>query len=75
MSEHGKKMIAPIVVTILVILYYLLYFGVLMALMDNLALKLLVAIIPATLGVTMLYVCIQRIREIEGGEEDDLSKY
>ena len=23
----------------------------------------------------MIYVCIQRIKEIEGGEEDDLSKY
>ena len=27
------------------------------------------------LGGGMIYVCIQRIREIKGGEEDDLSKY
>ena len=31
--------------------------------------------IPAALGGAMIYVCMERIKEIDGGEEDDLSKY
>jgi hypothetical protein len=27
------------------------------------------------LSVVMIYVCVQRIKEIKGGEEDDLSQY
>jgi hypothetical protein len=27
------------------------------------------------LSVVMIYVCIQRIKEIKGGEEDDLGQY
>ena len=38
-------------------------------------LKFLVAVAPAALGATMIGVCIQRIKEIKGGEEDDLGKY
>ena len=33
MNKHGRKMIAPIVVTVLMITYYALYFGVLMSLL------------------------------------------
>ena len=68
MDEHGKKMIAPIVITVIVVLYYLLYFL-------PLILKILFGIIPLLLGGVMIYVCVERIREIKGGEEDDLSKY
>jgi len=74
MSEHGKKKIAPIVITILVILYYLLYFGFLIYEVPFAA-KLLLGIVPVCLIPTMIYVCGQRLKEIDGGEEDDLSKY
>ena len=74
MDDHGKKKIAPIVVTVLVILYYVLYFGILMAIVPGI-LKFVLGIIPMLLGCCMLYVCIQRLKEIDGGEEDDLSKY
>jgi hypothetical protein len=36
---------------------------------------ILFGIIPIALSVGMLYVCIQRIKEIRSGEEDDISKY
>ena len=75
MKKHGKKMIAPIVITVLVILYFIAYFGFLIYLIDNIVLKLLSGIIPALLAAVMIYVCIQRIKEIKGGEEDDLGKY
>jgi hypothetical protein len=74
MNKNQKKMVAPIIITILAVIYYFLYFGILMSLMDG-YLKLLLGIIPLALAAVMIYVCIQRINEIKGGEEDDLSKY
>ncbi|MBO7403782.1 MAG: hypothetical protein J6V24_02370 [Clostridia bacterium] len=75
MKQHRKKMIAPIVITVLVILYFIAYFGFLIYQIENFLLKLLLGIIPALLAAVMIYVCIQRIKEIKGGEEDDLGQY
>ena len=74
MNEHGNKMIAPIIITILFVLYYAFYFTIVIALLDGIW-KLFLGIIPIVLAVIMIYVCVQRIKEIEEGEEDDLSKY
>ena len=74
MNEHGKKMIAPIIITILSVLYYAFYFTIIIALPVGIW-KLFLGIIPVVLAVIMIYVCVQRIKEIEEGEEDDLSKY
>lgn len=74
MNEHEKKMIAPIIVTVAVVLYYILYFGLLIFIIPG-VFKVIFGIIPLIFAVLMIYVCIQRIREIKGGEEDDLSKY
>ena len=74
MKEHKKKLIAPILVTIIMILYYVVYFGFLIALIDGVW-KWLLGIIPLALSAVMLKVCIERIKEIKKGEEDDLSKY
>ena len=75
MSDHSKKIIAPIVVTGILIAYYGLYFGVLIALIDVVAVKILLGVIPAVMSMLIIGVCIQRIKEIRSGEEDDLSKY
>ena len=75
MDEHGKKMIAPIVITILMVAYYVFYFGVLLSVIPLMAVKLLLGIIPVLLTGVMIYVCVQRIHEIRKGEEDDLSQY
>lgn len=74
MSEHRKKMTAPIIITILCVLYYAFYFTIIIALPVGIW-KLFLGIIPVVMAVIMIYVCIQRIKEIKGGEEDDLSKY
>ena len=74
MKEHKKKLIAPILVTIIMVLYYVVYFGFLIALIDGVW-KWLLGIIPLALSAVMLKVCIERINEIKKGEEDDLSKY
>ncbi len=74
MNEHQKKMIAPIVVTIIMIVYYVAYFGLLMWAISG-APRILLGILPALLAGVTIYVCIQRIKEIRSGEEDDLDNY
>ncbi len=74
--NNKKKMIAPILITIFVISYYIFYFCVLCSVFsESIVLLILLGIIPISLSIGMLYVCIQRIKEIKGGEEDDISKY
>ena len=74
MNFHKKKMIAPIVISIIVIVYYVFYFGLLIALLDGI-LKYLLGIIPLVLSASMIAVCAERIKEIKKGEEDDIGKY
>lgn len=74
MKSHGKKMIAPIVVTVIMLLYYVVYFGFLLSLLDGIW-KYLFGIIPFAFAAVMVGVCIERIFEIKKGEEDDLSQY
>ena len=74
MNKHVKKMIAPIIITVITGLYYVIYFGFVIALLDGLG-KLLLGLLPLLLSAIMIAVCIERIKEINKGEEDDLSKY
>ena len=74
MTNHQKKMIAPIVITVIVVLYYILYFALIIYALDGVW-KLFLGIIPVALAAVMISVCVQRIEEIKGGEEDDISKY
>ena len=74
MKLYKNKMIAPIVISVIIILYYVVYFGILIALLYGVW-KWLLGIIPLALSAAMLKVCIERIKEIKKGEEDDLSKY
>ncbi|MBQ2915838.1 MAG: hypothetical protein IJE51_03510 [Clostridia bacterium] len=69
-----NKIIAPIIISAIIITYYVIYFVFLMTLIDGI-LKYLLGIIPLVLAVVMIKVCVDRIREIKKGEEDDLSKY
>ncbi len=74
MNNHKRKMIAPIVVTVIIIAYYALYFGVLMSLLTGVW-RVVVGIAPLIFSALTLGVCIERINEIKKGEEDDISKY
>ena len=75
MNQHQKKMIAPIIITILLSAYMLTYFFVLLAVPMPVWVKVLVGLIPLGLLGASVYVLIQRIKEIRSGEEDDLSQY
>ena len=71
---HGRKMVAPIVVTILMVLYYVVYFGFIISLVNGIW-KYALGVVPLVLSVVTVKVCIDRIQEIKKGEEDDLSQY
>ncbi len=73
-NEHTKKKIAPIVITVFVVVYYVAYFSIIMAMLP-LPLKILLGIFPLVFAGVMIYVCIERLKEIDEGEEDDISKY
>lgn len=76
MNDHGQKMLAPIIIAIIFVLYYI-GFAALCLLIPGipLLLKLIFGIVPLALAGVMIYVVITRIKEIRSGEEDDLSKY
>ncbi len=71
---HRKKMIAPVTVTVLMIIYYMVYFGILMAHTQGM-LKAFLGIFPLAFAAVSIYVLKQRIEEIRSGEEDDLDNY
>ena len=74
MKDKKKKFIAPILVTVLMVLYYVVYFGFLMSLLSGFV-KYALGILPLAFSAVMVKVCIERIQEIKKGEEDDLSQY
>ena len=73
-NTHKKKIITTIFFTLGGIVYYLIYFGVLIYFIDGI-LKYVLGIVPTIFVALFIYVCIERIKEIQGGEEDDLSQY
>lgn len=74
MKLHTKKMIAPIVISALAVIYYIAFFGFLIALLPGVW-RCVMGIFPLALTAVMIMVCVERIKEIRKGEEDDISKY
>ncbi|MEA5018344.1 MAG: hypothetical protein VB009_06470 [Erysipelotrichaceae bacterium] len=74
--KHIRKMIAPIIITVLIVLYFV-GMGLSMSTVMILPLwqKVLYIGIPFIMAIVMVVVLIGRIKEIRSGEEDDLSKY
>ena len=75
MKKQTKKIFVPILITVLMILCFILYFGFVLRLLPGVLLKVLFGIIPAVFAGVMIKVCVQRLKEIKGGEEDDLGQY
>ena len=74
MKSHRSKMTAPIIVSAIMILYYIVYFGFIISLINGIW-KYLLGVIPIVFSGVMIMVCIERIKEIRKGEEDDIGKY
>ena len=79
MSKKSNKKIAPIIISVAVIIFSLCYASVFIAM----AFSGIIAAIVAVIGISAeLAVCIgivlslrERIKEINGGEEDEALKY
>ena len=70
-----KKMIAPIIIAIITILILFGYGAIWFFVPIPMLIKIIIGIaLLALCGVTV-FVLFERIKEIESGEEDDLSKY
>lgn len=74
-GKHRNKMIAPIIITVVIVLYYIGFFAVCALLPLPVILKLVFGLVPLLLAGVCIFVLIERIEEIRSGEEDDLSKY
>ena len=72
----NKKMIAPIVVAILLVAYFVFYAVMVSTMPDmNMAVKVLGVVVPIVMAGYAIWAAKERIEEIKGGEEDDLSQY
>ena len=74
--KHFKKMIAPIIIATIIIAYYI---GIVVFFISVLGVpvgvKIIMIVVLLILSAVMLGVLISRIKEIQGGEEDDISQY
>lgn len=74
-DKHSGKMIAPIIITAIMILYYVVFLVICIIMPMPIVLKLIFGLLPLGLGGVCIFVLVERIGEIRSGEEDDLSQY
>ena len=72
--QKRKGYFAPVFITLLMVAYFVAYFGFLITLVPTFW-KVALAILPIVFCAVLIGVCIQRINEIRSGQEDDLSQY
>ena len=73
--EHKKKMLAPILITVLFLVFLAVY-GTAAVVQTGWSPVMLLFVIPLiALAIGMLYTLKTRIKEIRSGEEDDLDNY
>lgn len=70
-----ETIIAPLIITILFILYYSVMLWVIFFLVDNLLLKFILGLIPIILMAIFLHTFYERYQEIRKDENNDISKY
>jgi len=75
MRKHLYKVIASVIVTICLIAYYCVYVIVILKLNIHNIIKTALLIVSIIITIIIIMVLFERIKEINGGEEDDLGKY
>ncbi len=70
-----RKMLAPITITILLLMYIGFFVWAWSVTPVPLWGKIIGLVIPLSLMGVSIFVLIERVKEIRSGEEDDLSKY
>ena len=74
-DKHTRKMIALIAITVIFLLYLIIYLIAVMFASEFHPAFMLFAIPLIALATGMIYTLKSRINEIRSGEEDDLSDY
>ena len=75
MGKHFKKIISPVIITICLIGYYIIYGTVIAKLNVPNIIKIAALIFSIIITIVTIMVLVERIKEIQRGEEDDLGKY
>lgn len=73
-KKEKNKIIVPIIITVIFVIYFMFYFTAIISVTSG-AMKYLLGILPLIFMVVMIMVCVERIKEIKRGEDDDISKY
>lgn len=74
-KQHWKKIIAPVMITGILICYFAGFFALCTVMAIPLAGKLFFGLVPLLLTGVCIFVLAERIKEIRSGEEDDLDNY
>lgn len=75
MPSTARKMAAPVVISVLILLYYIFAACLLLPLALPGFIRLIVLLVPLGAAAALGIVLRERLREVRSGEEDDLSKY
>jgi hypothetical protein len=75
MGDHRKKFIAPIAVVVCLSFYYVIAGIMVWKLNIPTSVKIMVLMVSVIITILLIVVLIERIKEIDKGEEDDLGKY
>ena len=74
-KKHMKKMIAPIIIIALVVIYIIIWASCWSIIPAPVIIKIAGLVIAGAAIATSIYVLAERIDEIKQGEEDDISNY
>ena len=74
-KKYGSKIAGSVAVAVIILLYLVIYGVGLVWLIPGVFLKIAAAVIPVAFAAMIIFVLVERIKEIRSGEEDDLSKY
>lgn len=75
MMIQTKKVIAPVIIILIVCLYYISIVTCFILFNMPLFVIVMMSFISIIITILLIYVLIERIQEIKKGEEDDLSQY
>ncbi len=74
-EKHRRKIVAPVVITIIIAVYYGIVSFILIKLPFSPILKAVALAVPVIVVILLVFVARERVKEIKKGEEDDLSEY
>ena len=74
-GRHLNKIIAPIIVALCLIAYYIIYGIIIIKVNIPSIIKIIGLSGTIIISAVIIMMLVERIKEIKGGEEDDLGKY